>query len=79
MLVALSLVYYIHLCATLSHLFSFLYIIISLFTLLLMNGIHKAYFIDIINDLKIFMLFILFSSVNLNSNDIKNIDSPGSP
>ena len=58
---------------------AFLYIIISLFTLLLMNGIHKAYFIDIINDLKIFMLFILFSSVNLNSNDIKNIDSPGSP
>ena len=52
---------------------AFLYIIISLFTLLLMNGIHKAYFIDIINDLKIFMLFILFSSVNLNSNDIKNI------
>lgn len=28
MIVALSLVYYIHLCATLSHLFSFLYIII---------------------------------------------------
>ena len=50
-----------------------LYIIISLFTLLLMNGIHKAYFIDIINDLKIFMLFILFSSISLNSNDIKNI------
>lgn len=52
---------------------SFLYIMISLFTLLLMNGIHKAYFIDIINDLKIFMLFILFSSIDLNSDDIKNI------
>ena len=39
---------------------AFSYIMISLFTLLLMNGIHKAYFIDIINDLKIFMLFILF-------------------